>query len=177
MDLLYDSDLSFHEPSLVLQRGGKFCEIGCIVHALDRSRPLSLEYYRYKTPMLIINSPKSKCQQTAKAILHFVSLLILHLEFVMKKTCPSEFYFIGFSFFRNYCIFTHLFDFVCQVDVHEPLKAQQTTAIVKPLVVLARCSPFYSPQPENATATFTSSDITITIVLLRQYGKQNQEDE
>ena len=67
------------------KKGYKFCEIGCIVHAFDRSRPLSLEYYRYKRPMLIINSPKSKCQQTAKAIIHFVSLLILHLEFVMKN--------------------------------------------------------------------------------------------
>ena len=56
----------------------------------------------------------------AKEILYFVGLLILHFEFVMKKTCPSDFYLINFPFFGNYCIFTHLFDFVCHVDVHEP---------------------------------------------------------
>ena len=55
----------------------------------------------------------------------------------MKKTCPSDFYLIGFPFFGNYCIFTHLFNFVCHVDVHEPLKAQQATAIVTSLEVLA----------------------------------------
>ena len=54
----------------------------------------------------------------------------------MKKTCPFDFYLIGFPFFENYCIFTHLFDFVCHVDVHEPY-AQQATAIVMPLEVLA----------------------------------------
>ena len=60
----------------------------------------------------------------AKAILHFVSLLMLNLEFVMKKTYPSDFYVIDFTFFGNYCLFAHLFDFVCHIDVHEPLKAQ-----------------------------------------------------
>ena len=55
----------------------------------------------------------------------------------MKKTCPSDFYLIGFPFFENYCIFTHLLDFVYHVDVHEPLEAQQATAIVMPLEVLA----------------------------------------
>ena len=55
----------------------------------------------------------------------------------MKKTCPSDFYLIDFPFFENYCIFTHLYDFVCRIDVHEPLKAQQATAIVTPLEVLA----------------------------------------
>ena len=39
------------------------------------------------------------------------------------------------------------------------------------------CSAFYSPQLENATATFTSSDVTITVVLLRHFGKLNQKDE
>ena len=69
----------------------------------------------------------------AKAILYFVSLLNLHFELVMKKTCPSDFYVIGVPFFGNYCIFTHFFDFVCHVDVHEPLKAQHATAIVTSL--------------------------------------------
>ena len=55
----------------------------------------------------------------------------------MKKTCRSDFYLIGFSFFGNYCIFTHFFDFVCHVGVCGPLKAQQAIAIVKPLEVLA----------------------------------------
>ena len=50
----------------------------------------------------------------------------------MKKTCPSDFYLIGFSFFGNYCIVTYLFDFVCHVEEHEPLKALQATAIVTP---------------------------------------------
>ena len=113
---------------------------------------------------------------SAKAILHFVNLLILHLEFVMKKTCPSDFYLIGFPFFGNYCIFTHLFDFVCHVDAPELLKAQQATAIVTPLEVSAVAA-FYSPQLETATTTFTSSDITITDVLLRQLGKPKQKDE
>ena len=76
-------------------------------------------------------------QMPAKAILHFVSLLMLHLEFIMKKTCPSDFYLIGITFFGNYCIFTHLFNFVCHVDMHEPLNAQQATAIVTPLEALA----------------------------------------
>ena len=70
----------------------------------------------------------------------------------MKKTCPSDFYLIGFPFFKNDCIFTHLFDFVCHVDVHEPIKAQQATAMVTPLEVsavarfirfgVARCATF-----------------------------------
>ena len=56
----------------------------------------------------------------------------------MKKTCPSDFYFIGFLFLENCCSLTpHLFDFVCHVDVHEPSKAQQATAIVMSLEVLA----------------------------------------
>ena len=55
----------------------------------------------------------------------------------MKKTCPSDFYFIGFPFFGNYCVFTRLFDFVCHVEVHEPSEAQQATTIVTPLEVLA----------------------------------------
>ena len=55
----------------------------------------------------------------------------------MKKTCPPDFYLIGFPFFRNYCIFTQLFDFVCHIDAHEPLRAQQATAIVTPLEILA----------------------------------------
>ena len=55
----------------------------------------------------------------------------------MKKTCLSDLHLIGFPFFLNYCIFTHLFDFVCHVDVHEPLKAQRAAAIVTPLDVLA----------------------------------------
>ena len=55
----------------------------------------------------------------------------------MKKICPSDFYLIGFPFFGNYSIFTHLSDFVCHVDVPEPLKAQQATAIATPLEVLA----------------------------------------
>ena len=55
----------------------------------------------------------------------------------MKKTCSSDFYLIGFPFFGNYCIFSHFFDFVCQADVHELLKAQQATAIVTPIEVLA----------------------------------------
>ena len=78
------------------------------------------------------------------------------------------FYLIGFPFFGNYRIFTYVSDFVCRVDVHESLKALQATAIVTPLKVYA----FYSPQPENATATFASSDITITFVLLCQFGEQ-----
>ena len=69
-------------------------------------------------------------------MLHFVSLLILHLEFVVENICPSDFYLIGFPFFGN-CIFTHFFDFVGHVDIHEPLKAQQATAIVTPLEVFA----------------------------------------
>ena len=75
----------------------------------------------------------------AKTILHFISPLILHLEFVVKKTCPSDFYLIGFPFFGNYCIFTHVFDFVSRVDIglHELSKAQQASAIVTPLEVLA----------------------------------------
>ena len=39
---------------------------------------------------------------------------------------------IGFPFFGNYCIFTHLFDCVCHFDLHEPLKAQQATTIMMP---------------------------------------------
>ena len=38
------------------------------------------------------------------------------------------------------------------------------------------CSAFYSSQLENATATFTPSNITITVVRLRQSGKPNQKD-
>ena len=72
-----------------------------------------------------------------KVVLHFVSLLILQFEFIMKKTCPSDFYLIGFPFFGNYCIFTHLFDFACHIDVLELLKTLQAAAIVTPLEVLA----------------------------------------
>ena len=68
----------------------------------------------------------------AKAILHFVSLLMLHLEFVIKKTCPSDFYLIGFPFFGDLLYFYSSFRFR-HVDVHEPLEAQQ--AIVTPLEV------------------------------------------
>ena len=67
----------------------------------------------------------------AKAFLHFVSLMILYLEFVMKKTCPLDFYLIGFPFLGNYCIFTHLFDFVCHVGVHGPLEAQQVARFIR----------------------------------------------
>ena len=112
----------------------------------------------------------------AKAISYFVSLLILHLEFVMKKTCPSDFYLVRFPFFRNYCIFTHLFDFVCMVDVDESLKAQKTGNSNCDATRGLSCSAFYSPQLENVTATFTSSDMTIAVVLLRQFGKPTQKD-
>ena len=70
----------------------------------------------------------------AEAILHSVSLLILHLEFVIKDLF---FYLIGFPFFVNYRIFTYAFDFVCHVDVHESLKAQQAAATVTLLKVYA----------------------------------------
>ena len=60
----------------------------------------------------------------------------------MKKTCPSGFYLIGFLFFENYCIFTHLLDFVIHVDAHEPLKAEQATANVTPLQVFIAVARF-----------------------------------
>ena len=56
----------------------------------------------------------------AKAILHFVSLLTLHVEFVMKQTCKSDFSSSAFHFSEIVVYFTHLFDFVCHVDVHAP---------------------------------------------------------
>ena len=68
----------------------------------------------------------------------------------MRKTCPSDFYLIGFPFFENFCIFAHVFDFGAT---------------------------FAAPQLENATSTFTSSDITINVMILRQFGKPNQKDE
>ena len=59
--------------------GDKFCVIGCIVHALDKS--MSLECYRYyRTPTLRICCPKFKCLQRRFYILwlywsYFLSLL------------------------------------------------------------------------------------------------------
>ena len=75
---------------------------------------------------------------SVKAILHFVSSLILHLEFVMKKACLSDFYLIGFPFLGIFCIFTHLFDLVCHVDVHEAFKAQQTAEIAVEVLAVVR---------------------------------------
>ena len=89
----------------------------------------------------------------------------------------TDFYLIGFPFFENYCIFTHLFDFVCHVDGDEPLKAQQATATVNDATRGLSCNAFYLPQLENATATFSSSNVTIIVVLLCQFGKPNQKDE
>ena len=60
-----------------------------------------------------------------------MSKMILYLEFVMKKTCPFDFYLIDFPFFENYFIFTHLFDFVCNVGVHGPLEAQQVAHFIR----------------------------------------------
>ena len=36
----------------------------------------------------------------------------------------------------NLLFFNHLFDFVCHVDVHESLKAQQAAAVVTPLEII-----------------------------------------
>ena len=55
----------------------------------------------------------------------------------MKKTCLSDFYLIGFPICGNYCSFSRLIDFVCHVDIHEPLEEQQAMAIVTQLEVLA----------------------------------------
>ena len=92
-------------------------------------------------------------------ISHCVSLLILHLEFVMKKTCPSDFYLIAFHFSEIIIFFYSSFDFVCHVTTLTYMQSctfESTTGNNSncDATRVLSCSAFYSPQLENATAIF-----------------------
>ena len=93
----------------------------------------------------------------AKAILHFVSLLILHLEFVMKRHVHLIFTSLAFHF-SEILVFLLIFSisFATLTYMSPSTAGNSDCDVTRGL----SCSAFYLPQLENASATFTSSNIT-----------------